>query len=178
MSAIPYHSALVVGTGPGISASVAKLLTKQGVHVAVASRNMAKLQPLAEDIGAEAFAVDATDPDAVDRLFDEVEAAIGVPEIVIYNAGMPLRMPIVELDPQAVRKTIEVGAFGAFLVVQQAAKRLIPRGAGAILLTGATASTKGFANSSAFAIANSVLEASRRALPVNWALKESTSRIS
>lgn len=50
------------------------------------------------------------------------------------------------------RRAIEVSAFGGFLVVQQAAKRLLPRSAGAILLTGATASVKGFAQSSAFAV--------------------------
>ncbi len=85
-------------------------------------------------------------------LFDAVEAAIGVPEVVLYNASGRVRGPIVDLDPEEARKAIEVSAFGGFLVVQQAAKRLLPRGHGAILLTGATASVKGFPLSSVFAM--------------------------
>lgn len=152
MSDIPYRTALIVGTGPGISASVARALSAQGIRVAIAARNAAKLAPLAAEIGGEAFAVDAADPAGVAQLFEAVEARIGVPEIVLYNAGARAHGPIVDLDPEAVRSAIEISAYGGFLVTQQAAKRLLPRGAGAILLTGATASVKGFANSAAFAI--------------------------
>ncbi|MET0239779.1 MAG: SDR family NAD(P)-dependent oxidoreductase [Sphingobium sp.] len=152
MSDIPYRSALIVGTGPGISASLARQLSAAGLHVAIAARNVDKLAALAEETGAKAFAVDATDPAAVARLFAEVEAAIGVPEVVVYNASGRVRGAIADLDPEAVRSAIAVSAFGGFLVVQQAARRLLPLGKGAILLTGATASVKGFAQSSAFAI--------------------------
>ena len=152
MSDIPYRTALIVGTGPGISTSVARALAAKGIRVAVAARNADKLRPLAQEIGAEAFAVDASDPAAVARLFEDVEARIGVPEIVLYNASGRVRGPIADLDPEEVRRAIEVSAFGGFLVTQQAARRLLPRGAGAILLTGASASVKGFPNSSAFAI--------------------------
>lgn len=152
MSDIPYRTALIVGTGPGISASVARALAARNIRVAVAARDAARLRPLADEIGGEAFAVDAADPAAVARLFEEVEARIGVPEIVVYNASGRVRGPIIDLDPEEVRQAIEISAFGGFLVVQQAARRLVPRGAGAILLTGATASVKGFANSSSFAI--------------------------
>ncbi|HEX7820446.1 MAG TPA: SDR family NAD(P)-dependent oxidoreductase [Sphingobium sp.] len=152
MTALPYRTALIVGTGPGISASVARALAADGVKVALAARDAEKLAPLAAEIGGHAFAVDATDPAAVSQLFTDVEAAIGVPEVVIYNASSRAHGPIAELDPEAVRRAIEVSAFGGFLVVQQAAQRLLPLGRGAILLTGATASVKGFANSSAFAI--------------------------
>jgi NAD(P)-dependent dehydrogenase (short-subunit alcohol dehydrogenase family) len=152
MTDIPYRSALIVGTGPGISASVARQLAAAGLKVAIAARDAGKLRPLAEETGALAFAVDATDPAAVAQLFDDVEAEIGVPEVVLYNASGRERGAIVDLDPEAVRRAIEVSAYGGFLVVQQAARRLLPRGAGAILLTGATASVKGFAHSAAFAI--------------------------
>ncbi len=86
------------------------------------------------------------------RLFQEVEAEIGEPEVVLYNASGRLRGPIVELAPNGVREALQVSAFGGFLVVQQAARRMLPRGHGAILLTGATASVKGFPHSSAFAM--------------------------
>ncbi len=77
---------------------------------------------------------------------------IGAPEVVLYNASGRVRGPIVDIDAEEVRRAIEVSAFGGFLVTQQAAKRMLPKGSGAILLTGASASVKGFANSSAFAI--------------------------
>lgn len=150
--AIPYRSALIVGTGPGISASLARLLSQAGLAVAVAARDTAKLAGLVAETGAKAFAVDARDPGAVERLYAEVEAAIGIPEVVVYNASGRLRGPIETLDPDGVREALEISAFGGFLVVQQATKRLLPLGRGAILLTGATASVKGFANSSPFAI--------------------------
>ena len=152
MSDIPHRTALIVGTGPGISASVARALSAAGLKVAIAARNVEKLDTLAAETGAEIFAVDATSPTGVARLFDEVEARIGVPEVVLYNASGRARGPLAELDPEEVRRSMEVSAFGGFLTVQQAARRLIPRGEGAILLTGASASVKGFARSSAFAM--------------------------
>jgi NAD(P)-dependent dehydrogenase (short-subunit alcohol dehydrogenase family) len=152
LSDISYGSALIVGTGPGISASVARMLSAAGLKVAVAARHVEKLQLLAAEIGAEAFAVDATDPAGVARLFEDVEARIGVPEVVLYNASGRTRGPIADLDPEEVRRAIEVSAFGGFLVVQQATRRLLALGRGAILLTGASASIKGFANSSPFAM--------------------------
>ena len=152
MSAIPYRTALIVGAGPGISASVARALAADGVKVGLAARNVDKLAALSAEIGAATFAVDASDPAAVAALFDEADTRIGEPDLVIYNASARVRGRIAELEPERVRQAIEVSAFGAFLVVQQAARRMIPRERGAILLTGATASVKGFALSSAFAM--------------------------
>jgi NAD(P)-dependent dehydrogenase (short-subunit alcohol dehydrogenase family) len=152
VTALPYRTALIVGTGPGISAALARQLSQAGLRVAVSARNIDKLEGLLAETGAEAFAADATDPASVDSLFQAVEARIGTPEVVVYNASGRVRGPITDLDPEEVRRAIETSAFGGFLVVQQAAKRLVPLGKGAILLTGATASVKGFANSASFAI--------------------------
>lgn len=152
MTAIPYRTALIVGAGPGISASVARGLAAAGLRVGLAARNTDKLAPLATEIGAERFAVDASQPAEVARLFGEAEARLGVPDLVMYNASARAHGPIAEIDPEAVRKAIEISAFGAFLVVQQAARRMIPQGNGAILLTGASASVKGYPLSSAFAM--------------------------
>ncbi|WP_419728492.1 SDR family NAD(P)-dependent oxidoreductase [Lichenicola sp.] len=149
---LPYRTALIVGAGSGISASVARALSGLGVRVGLAARNIDKLAPLASETGAECFAVDAADPDAVARLFTDFDRRIGEPDLVIYNASGRTRGPIAELDPDAVRRAIEVSAFGAFLVVQQAARRMLPLGHGAILLTGATAGIKGFALSASFAM--------------------------
>jgi NAD(P)-dependent dehydrogenase (short-subunit alcohol dehydrogenase family) len=152
MTVVPYGVALIVGAGPGISASVARGLAAAGLKVGVAARNIDKLAPLAEEIGAERFAVDAIDPAAVEHLFEEADARIGVPDVVMYNASARAHGPIAELDPQDVRMAVEISAFGGFLVVQQAARRMIPRGNGAILLTGASASIKGYRHSAAFAM--------------------------
>ncbi len=76
---------------------------------------------------------------------------------MIYNAGARLRGGIAELDPAMVQNTLAIGAFGGFLVAQQAARRMVPRGRGAILFTGATASVKGFALSGAFAMSKFAL---------------------
>jgi NAD(P)-dependent dehydrogenase (short-subunit alcohol dehydrogenase family) len=152
MAAIPYRTALIVGTGPGISSSVARGLAAEGLKVGVAARDVDKLAPLAAEIGAERFAVDATDPAAVAHLFEAADAHIGEPDVVLYNPSARAHGSVAEIDPEAVRKAVEISAFGAFLVVQQAARRMIPRGKGAILLTGASASIKGYPLSAAFAM--------------------------
>jgi NAD(P)-dependent dehydrogenase (short-subunit alcohol dehydrogenase family) len=152
MTAIPYRTALIVGAGSGISASVARALAAAGLKVGLAARNVEKLSPLAAEIGAEKFAVDASDPAAVSHLFEAADARLGVPDVVLYNASARAHGPIAELDPEAVRKAVEISAFGGFLVVQQAARRMIPKGHGAILLTGASASIKGYVHSAAFAM--------------------------
>lgn len=152
MADIPYRTALIVGAGPGISASVARALSAAGLEVGLAARNVEKLTPLAEELAAKTFAVDASDPAAVERLFEEADEHLGEPDVVVYNASARVRGRIAEIDPEQVRKAIEVSAFGGFLVTQQAAKRMTAHGHGAILLTGATASVKGFPLSSAFAM--------------------------
>jgi NAD(P)-dependent dehydrogenase (short-subunit alcohol dehydrogenase family) len=152
MAAIPYRTALIVGVGPGISTSVARGLAAEGLKVGLAARDIDKLAPLAGEIGAERFAVDATDAAAVAHLFEAADARIGEPDVVLYNPSARAPGPVAEIDPEAVRKALEISAFGAFLVVQQAARRMIPRGKGAILLTGASASIKGYPLSAAFAM--------------------------
>lgn len=152
MTTIPYQRALIIGAGPGISASLCRQLSAAGLAVALAARNTDKLADLAAETGARAFAADATQPAAVAALFAAVEAEIGVPDVLIYNASGRVRGPLAELDPAAVQQALQVSVFGAFLAVQQAARRMLPNRHGAILLTGATASVKGFAHSASFAM--------------------------
>ena len=144
--------ALIVGAGQGLSASLARLFAKQGIAVALAARHIDKLVALCAETGAMAHRCDATKPDEVAGLFDAVAAAQGDPEIVVYNASARAAGPTVELDPAAVANAIAISAFGGFLVAQQAARRMLPRGAGTILLTGASASVKGYPRSAAFAM--------------------------
>jgi NAD(P)-dependent dehydrogenase (short-subunit alcohol dehydrogenase family) len=152
MTDIPYRTALIVGAGSGISASVARGLAAAGLKVGLAARNVEKLAALAAETRAQTFSVDATVPAEVARLFDEADTRLGEPDMVLYNASARAHGPIAELDPEAVRKAVEVSAYGGFLVVQQAVRRMIPHGRGAILLTGASASVKGYPLSAAFAM--------------------------
>ena len=140
--------ALVVGAGPGLSASFARLLARDGAAVVLAARNTAKLAPLAAETGAAVHACDATDPAQVAALFE----AAGACDLVLYNASGRVRGPVAELDPAAVRQALEVTAFAGFVVAQEAARRMLAAGGGTIVLTGASASVKGYAQSAAFAM--------------------------
>ncbi|ESY82346.1 oxidoreductase [Mesorhizobium sp. LNHC221B00] len=143
--------AVIAGAGSGLSASLARLLAGEGFRVVLAARNIEKLGALQTQIGAQAVATDVSDPASVERLFDVADRA-GPLSIVIFNASGRARGPITELDPEAVRQALLVGAYGGFLVGQQAARRLLALGSGSIFFTGATASVKGFAGSAGFAM--------------------------
>jgi NAD(P)-dependent dehydrogenase (short-subunit alcohol dehydrogenase family) len=152
MSNVELNTALIVGAGAGLSASLARALAKEGVKVALAARTPGDLDPLAKEIGAPTFACDASKRAEVEKLFADLDGSFGAPEIVIYNASVRTRGPLVELDPTDVEKSIAVSAYGGFLVAQQAARRMLPKGRGAILFTGASASVKGYAQSAPFAM--------------------------
>ncbi|HUC72421.1 MAG TPA: SDR family NAD(P)-dependent oxidoreductase [Stellaceae bacterium] len=152
MTGIPYRTALVVGAGSGISAAFARAVASAGLKVGLAARDVEKLAPLADETGAHTFAVDASEPEAVARLFAAADERLGEPDVVLFNASARAHGPIADLAPEAVRKAIEISAFGGFLTVREAARRMIPKGRGAILLTGASASVKGYPHSAAFAM--------------------------
>jgi NAD(P)-dependent dehydrogenase (short-subunit alcohol dehydrogenase family) len=147
-----YKTALIVGAGEGLSASLARLLAREGIRVALAARGSEKLGALCSETGAKAFACDATAPDDVERLFGLVEREIAAPDLVVYNASARARGAFVDLVPADVAQAIAVSAFGGFLVAQQALKRMLPNGHGAILFTGASASVKGYPQSAPFAM--------------------------
>jgi len=146
-----YKSALIVGSGAGLSASLARAFAKAGMSVALAARSPGKLDALAKEAGAKTYACDAADRSQVDAVFSALDKD-GSPDVVVYNASYRTRGPFVELDPAEVEKSIAVSAFAGFLVAQAAAKRMLPRGQGAILFTGASASVKGYAQSAPFAM--------------------------
>ena len=147
-----YRTALIVGVGSGVSASLARVFNKAGIKVALAARRAANLADLAKETGAMAFACDATDNSQVTKLFAQLDEGFGAPDVVVYNASYRTRGPFVTLDPAEVKQSIAVTAYGAFLVAQEAVKRMLPRGHGAILFTGASASVKGYAQSAPFAM--------------------------
>ena len=144
--------ALIVGAGSGLSASLARALAREGYQIALAARSIDKLDALCQETGAKAFACDAVNPDDVERLFTEIDG-LGAPlDVAIYNASYRTRGPLIELDPPEVEKALLVSAYAAFLVAQQAAKRMLPNGRGAILFTGASAGVKGYPQSAPFAM--------------------------
>ena len=148
MSAI----ALIVGAGSGISASFARTLRSAGYHVVLASRNPDNVKDFAATIGADTYGCDATQPDQVAALFAAVDAGDGDLDVVLYNASARAHGPVTELDPAAVASSLAISAYAGFLVGQQAAQRMAPRGQGTILFTGASASVKGYPHSSIFAM--------------------------
>jgi NAD(P)-dependent dehydrogenase (short-subunit alcohol dehydrogenase family) len=156
--------ALIVGGGPGISASCARLFSEQGMQVAVAARNPDKssMQQLHEQHGIFRFGCDAADPDAVAQLFSDVGEQLGSPDLVVHNIDGRMadifRKDIIEADPELVLAVLTNSAYSAFLVGQQAAKSMLDRQLGengqrgTIIFTNASAAFKGYAKSSAFAI--------------------------
>src|ERR1700724_379208 len=127
MSELNYKNALIVGVGSGLSASLARLFAKSGMKVAVAARRLDNVAALAKETG-------------------------GAPDVVVYNASYRTRGPFIDLDPVEVERALAVTAYGGFLVPQQAAKRMVPKGHGAIMLTGASAGVKGYPQSAPFAM--------------------------
>jgi len=146
-----YRSALIVGAGAGLSASLARVFAKAGMEIALAARSTEKLTQLAAETGAKTYACDASQRDQVEELFAALDAA-AAPEVVVYNASYRTRGPFVELDAAEVQKTITMTAYAGFLVAQAAVRRMLPKGHGAILFTGASASVKGYAQSAPFAM--------------------------
>ena len=146
------QSVLIVGAGSGLSASLARRCHAAGMKVALAARDGEKARAVVQETGASLHRCDASSIEDVAALFAALDASIGTPDLVVYNPSARLRGPVTELDPEATRAAIETTCFGAFLVAQQAARRMLARGSGTILFTGASAGVKGFANSSVFAM--------------------------
>ena len=142
---------LIVGTGPGLSASIARLCASKNMKVILTARNIDKLDELKKEINATTIACDSSNIESVQKLFKEIDK-IGVPNLVIYNPSMRIKGAITELDPNKTQEAINVTCFGAFIVAQEASKRMLKRKSGSIFFTGASAGVKGFPNSSVFAM--------------------------
>lgn len=147
-----YRTALIVGAGSGLSASLARAFAADGMQVAVAARRPDNLAAVAKETGAKAFACDASKRSDVVKLFADITAVLGAPDVVVYNASYRTRGPFVELDPGEVERSLTVTAYAGFLVAQEAVKHMLPNGHGAVLFTGASASVKGYAQSAPFAM--------------------------
>ncbi len=144
--------ALIVGAGPGISGAFGEALVADGYQVALAARNLDRLRPLAEKMGATPFETEASSAPSLVRLFNEVDRTLGEPDLVLYNPSARIRGDLLSLDIATATAAIQTTAIGALVTAQEAARRMLPRGRGSIFFTGATAGVKGFARSSVFAM--------------------------
>lgn len=156
--------ALIIGAGAGLSASLARRFASGGYAVALAARNPDKLSELTGQTGSKAYACDAADPQDMAALFAAVQRDLGEPTVAIYNPSARVRGPVHETDPQKVRDALLVTSYGAYLMAQEATKRMLPKKSGALLFTGASAGVKGFANSSSFAMGKFALRGLAQAL--------------
>ena len=133
------ENALIIGAGLGLSASLARLLTQNNFNVAIAARNIEKLDDLKAETNSEVFRCDASNIEEVKNLFTQSDKLLGQPDLVIYNPSARVRGGITEVDPVETQKAINITCFGAFLCAQQAAQRMLKRGKGSIFFTGASA---------------------------------------
>ena len=147
-----FKTALIVGAGSGLSAALARAFAKDGIKVALASRSTGDLDALVKETGAKAYTCDASQRSDVEKLFADLDRDGLTPEVAVYNASYRIRGPFVDLDPDGVAKTLAITTFGAFLVAQQAVKRMLPHKRGVVLLTGASAGVKGYPESAPFAM--------------------------
>lgn len=145
-------NALIVGAGSGISASFARLLAKDGYKVALASREPTKLARLAAETNGSTHACDAADPTSVDHLFEEIDRQFPRLDVCLFNASARAPGPIEDVDRERARSALLISSYGGFLVAQAAAKCMLAHKAGTILLTGASASVKGYPQSAVFAM--------------------------
>jgi len=158
------ETALIVGAGSGLSAALARLFAKEGMRVALAARDIRKLDTLCATSGARAYVCDATKPNDVAALFERVEIEIGAPDLVVYNAGQRVAGSITEVDIAIVQQSLMSLAYGGFLVAQQAARAMLKKGSGTVLFTGASASVKGYPRSAPFAMGKFALRGLAQAL--------------
>ena len=146
------RTALIVGAGSGISASFARLLDGEGYEIALASRTPARVAALAAGLKATTHVCDAADPESVDQLFQQIDRQFPKLDVCLFNASARAPGPIADVDPDQARSALLASAYGGFLVCQAAAKRMLPHGTGNILMTGASASVKGYPQSAVFAM--------------------------
>lgn len=141
--------AVIVGAGPGLGSALARRFAEAGMRVALARRRIGDLHDLAKEISGQAYTCDAGDKQSVAALFASVERDLGLPSLVVYNAGNYVPGGILEIDPEDFEGCWRIGCLGGFLVGQAAARQMVEAGRGSIIFTGATAALRGgarFAN--------------------------------
>ncbi len=159
-------TAIVIGVGAeaGLGAALGRRIAKEGLHVLLGARGAERLEATAAAIRASggkasAVAMDTTEPADVARIFDAAERLGSVPELVVYNAGNAHLSPLLETSESAFESVWRLGCFGGFLTGREAARRMLSRGSGTLVFTGATASLRARPPFTTFAAAKAALRA-------------------
>ena len=160
----PKKVALVIGAGDATGGAIAKRFAAGGYIACVTRREADKLAPLVESIAAaggraHGFGSDARKEEEVVALVEQIERDIGAIEVLVFNIGANVPCSILEETARKYFKIWEMACFGGFLNGREVAKRMVARGRGTILFTGATAGLRGSANFAAFAGAKHALRA-------------------
>ena len=147
--------ALVIGAGDFLGGAVARRFAREGFH-AVVTRRRGDLDAVAasiEEAGGTVTAIhsDARDEEQVIDLIEQVETGIGPVEVFVFNVGGNVRFSILETTSRVYRKVWEMCALAGFLNGREVARRMVDRGRGTMLFTGATASVRGAEGFAAFA---------------------------
>lgn len=156
--------ALVIGAGDATGGAIARRFARAGYTACVTRRSLDKLQPLLAQIKAEGgtahgFASDARKEDEVIALIEQIESSIAPIEVLVFNIGANAPCSILEETARKYFKIWEMACLGGFLNSREVAKRMVQRGRGTIIFTGATASLRGSANFAAFSGAKMALRA-------------------
>ena len=148
------RTAIVIGVGPdqGLGAQLCKRFAAEGLHVLVAGRTQSALEAVAADIvsaggGATTVVADATREADIVALFDRAGSDL---ELAIYNAGNNTPGRIIDMEAGYFEQSWRVVCFGGFLFGREAVRRMVPKGAGSLLFTGASASLRGRSGYGAF----------------------------
>ena len=160
---------VVFGAGEGLGAAVARRFAREGFHAVAVRRHADALRPLVQQIeaaggAATALGADARREEQVVALFERVEGEIGPVEVAVHNIGANVAFPVVDFEARKYFKIWEMACFSGFLVGREAARRMLPRGRGTILFTGATASLRGREGMAGFAGAKHALRALAQAM--------------
>ncbi len=146
------ETAIVFGVGPGLGWALAKRCLSESMRVGAVARDEAKLKSMIESAGGgdiRPYAADVSNSEDVAQVFEAVDRDLGEPDLVVFNAGAFQRGNVIDIDPADFERCWRVGCLGGLLVGQAAARRMVRRGRGTIIFTGATAALRGgagFAN--------------------------------
>ena len=142
------ETAIIFGVGPGLGWALARRFVTENMQVGAVARDEAKLNSLINSEGGHGirpYAADVSNSEDVLRVFDSVDHDLGAPDIVVFNAGAFQKANVLDIDPADFERCWRIGCLGGLLVGQAAARRVVKRGHGTIIFTGATAALRGSA---------------------------------
>jgi NAD(P)-dependent dehydrogenase (short-subunit alcohol dehydrogenase family) len=142
------ETAIIFGVGPGLGWALARRFATENMQVGAVARDEAKLNSMIESGGCDGvrpYAADVSNSEDVLRVFESVDRDLGEPDIVVFNAGAYQKDNVVDIDPADFERCWRIGCLGGLLVGQAAARRMVKRGRGTIIFTGATAALRGSA---------------------------------